>query len=477
MKEFWHVLEDNAAREKIPSVAVAIRQGEDFSFYGTGNADVANGLAPDENTIYPIGSCSKAFIATAIMMLCEDGKLSLNDPVNKHLSDFKLYTDDLTKELTIRDMLSHNSGLSRHDLLYEVYPQGLPMRELVRRMRYMPPVAPFRYRMLYQNHMFTLASLLVEEVSGIPWNEFLQARIFRPAGMTRTFCNLEDCAADANRAKPYKRSADGSIVETEFQDVFESVAAAGSISSTSHDMDRWLRLQLGRGVIDGTRIFTENSARHLHSMQNIIRPGEFFPFDVDELDFESYGLGWLIQTQYGHKMVAHGGAIRGFRTLACFLPDDDMSFTVICNLDGTNFHEMIAYQLSATLLGHEQDNWLEKVMKSVMPAMMAQAESEKAFWASVNPAATPTLPFTAYCGQYASDLYGNMEIAQSKTDTSLFMKLGALEMDLICLGNDSFECKLPGGKHCALTFIQKDGAVIGADWKPETMLRFQRNNS
>ncbi|MDR2380637.1 MAG: serine hydrolase [Bifidobacteriaceae bacterium] len=465
------LLADLAEAEHIPALAVATRAGEDFAFAASGAADLATGRAPDADTIFPIGSCSKAFIATAIAILVDSGAICYDTPVAAVVPGFELATPQLTCGLTVRDMLSHNSGLARHDAIFEVQPRGVDARELVRRLALIPPRAPFRYRMSYQNHMYALASVLVSEVAGEPWDQFLARHVLVPAGMTRTFAHVADFAADPNVAFGYGLDAGGAPRQLAFDDVYHLAGAAGCIASTAHDMDRWLRLQLGCGVIDGTRVFSEAAAAALHAPQTIIRPGEFFPFEATELDFRSYGLGWTIQTLHGRKLVAHGGSIRGFRTLAGFAPDDDVAFFIAGNLEGMTIHEPLGLEVAARLLGWTQDDWLSKLGALMAPLAEAGAASEAEFWASAA-GAVPAHPDTAYTGHYTSELYGEAEIR--RRDGALEAIIGQMRLELRPVGGDGFASVLPNGVHYPLTFDVPGEGAVGFDWTPDTPVRFNR---
>jgi CubicO group peptidase (beta-lactamase class C family) len=472
MEKLQTLLESLTAAEGVPSGIIGLRRGGKLTVFAAGYADRERKLVPNEDTIYAIGSCSKAFIAAAVCMLQEEGKLDLNSPVKRYLPDFRLYTQALTDGLTLRDMLSHSSGLSTHDLLYESVLDDLDIRELVRRMRYMPPKMPFRYGMNYQNHMFALASLLVEEVSGMPWQVFLKTRIFDPLGMSRTFCDLEDFMGEDNYAKPYSRDPDGGVTESFFDPVFRAVAAAGCINSTVHDMDQWLRLQLGRGELEGLRVFSPESAELLFSPQTIIRRGEFFPFSFDEIGAVSYGLGWCLQYFYGHKMVAHGGSINGFRALAAFLPADGVCFSILCNLEGTSLHELMAYQIAAELLGHGGVNWVEKITAAVAPPMRARQEAEARFWAALDANAKPPLPLDRYCGRYRSELYGTMEL--SVRNGTLSAVLGTMTLELFYAGGEKFAARRPGkDRRYEIDFKREGDRPTGFTWNPDTPVFFE----
>ncbi len=471
MKDFEQKLAALAAAEGLPSLVVGLRRGGDFTFYGAGFADIERDHAPDEHTIYPIGSCSKAFIAAALCIACDDGLLTIDTPVRDIVKDFRMYTDELTRTLTVRDTLSHSACISGHNLVWEYSRPDMTMRDIVYMLRYMEPVAPARYRMYYLNNMFTLACVILEDAAKMPWYTFVKTRLLDPLGMTRTFFSPSEYESDLNRALPYSRGGDGKPAGIPPHDVFRSAGAAGCLSSTAHDMDIWLRLHLGRGELGGVRCFSQRSARMMHSTQTVIRPGEFYPFDFpDELRDQGYGLGWCVQNMYGKRLVAHGGVIRGFTSLAAFAPDDGFCYTVICNMNGGNMPNVLGYDIAAKLFGSD-DDWVAKVSAAVAPRMEAAAKQEAARMEALDTNAAPPLPLERYAGDYTNDIYGIMRITRENGKLAAYLE--DMRLDMIFLG-DEFLTVEPRGIKYPLAFTQSGDAVAGFIWNPEVPVEFTR---
>ena len=219
-------------------------------------------MPADENTIYAIASASKAFIATAVCILCDEGKCDLDKPVKAYLPDFEMYDSYMTEHLTVRDALGHRSGLPRHDIMW-LNDRDITIYDVVHRLRYLPPAFEPRARMHYQNLMFTLATVLTEKLSGQRWQDFVTERILKPLGMTRTYLNASDYRGKVpNQAEPYQYRG-GQLERMAYNDI-SHLGSCGCISSTVHDLDRWARLQLGRGQFEGKRVFSEKMADQLH---------------------------------------------------------------------------------------------------------------------------------------------------------------------------------------------------------------------
>ena len=349
---------------RVPSIMAAVTVGGKTFYCGGGSADIEAGKAVDENTVYAIASASKAFIAAAVCILADDGRISLDEPVKKYLLDFAMYDRYMTDHMTMRDAMSHRTGLPRHDLTWYSRPD-MTIMDTVHILRYMPPAFEPRTRMHYQNHMFTLATVLVETVSGMKWYDFVSERILRPLGMDRTFCiPSQFLGRDDNTAMPYALK-DGEICKVPFLDISSSVGCAGCICSTVHDLAIWARLNAGRGSLDGVRIYSEARADDLHMPQMIIKPGEMSPMHFDEVTHTAYGLGWFIESYRGHTLVHHGGTIDGYKSLVGFLPGEDISFAVLSNLNGNQTPAALGYAICDMALDLEPFDWCSKMHDEV----------------------------------------------------------------------------------------------------------------
>lgn len=424
MRSAWHV----------PSIMLAVtRKGETF-YCGGGIADVNTGAAADEHTLYAIASASKAFIATSICMLADEGKLSLDQPVREYLPDFEMFDPYMTEHLTVRDAMSHRTGLPRHDLTWYLHPEH-SIRDLVHLLRYMEPAYEPRTRMHYQNHMFTLATVIVEELSGMPWFEFVESRILQPLGMTRTYCLPVQFRGKADNVAQPHAYVGGQIRSIPYADI-SGVGCAGCITSTVHDLAIWARLQAGEGMLDGRRYFSEARAFDLHTPQMIIKPGEMSAMAFPEVTHTAYGLGWFIESYRGHTLVHHGGTIDGYKSIVGYLPGEELSFTVLSNLERNQSPMALAYAVCDLALGLEPLDWCAKMSGELARMAGMSKNTNDALLAAAEKAGPFVGVLSDYCGRYIHSAYGELKIEEK--GGRLYAALGTVCFELRHIGADGF---------------------------------------
>ena len=395
---------------QVPSIMASIHTNGKTFFVGSGLSDLENAYAATPDTIYAIASASKAFIATALCVLADDGKLSLDDRVIQHMPDFAMFDPYMTEHLTIRDALGHRSGLPRHDLMWFNQPD-LTVHEIVQRVRYLPPAFEPRARMHYQNLMFSLASVLVERLTGMAWQDFVKLRLLDPLGMTSTYTRAKeyrDLGTD-NVSQPYGL-ADGVVTKVPYN-FLDNVGCAGCISSTVRDLDKWARLHQGRGVFEGKRIFSDAMADNLHNPQMIIKSGEMFAWDFPGyVDMTAYGQGWFIESYRGHKLVHHGGTIDGYKSLVGFMPNEDVAFSILTNLNGNQSPSALGYYICDVLLGLEEIDWSQKLRDAMaVAAEKVKTANDGILQQTVNPPAA-SHAIEDYAGTYTHPGYGSLGI-------------------------------------------------------------------
>ena len=300
---------------KVPGLAVAVVKDDRLIHArGYGVKEVGRPDLVDEHTLFAVGSTSKAFTTAALGMLVDEGKLDWDDRVVEGLSGFRLYDPYVTREMRIRDLVTHRSGLSRADRLWYV---GYPREEVLRRIRFHEPTWSFRTHYGYQNIMFLAAGQIIPEVTGTSWDDFVDRRIFTPLGMERSNTSVTALEGDANVATPHML-VEGEPVPIRYRNI-DNVGPAGSINSSTAEMARWVRLHLGGGVFEGRRLLKEETVAEIHSPQTVMPIDE----DIRELypttHFRAYGFGWYLQDHRG----AEGGAARGWDRRDAGLRGDD----------------------------------------------------------------------------------------------------------------------------------------------------------
>ena len=298
------------ARDQIPGVAVGVVERGHLVFArGFGYRDVDKHLPVTPDTLFPLGSCSKAFTATAIALLADEGRIALDAPVRTYLPDFSLEDPVASATLTTRDLLTHRSGLPRHDLFW--YQAPFSRDELYRRLRFLEPGGPPRTRWRYNSLMFVVAGRIVEKVSGESWESFVQARILLPLDMRRTLLSAEAMEADSDHASPYAMR-EGSVRKIPMLKGLSAIAPAGAVQTSVRDLARWLTFHATRSP----GLLGEGMWRELH------RPQAEMPApDQPEVQHPYYALGWIHESYRGHPLVVHNGAIDGFTVHLGFLPE------------------------------------------------------------------------------------------------------------------------------------------------------------
>ena len=424
----------------VPGIAIAVvRDSQVVLTKGYGWANVEEKQRVDAGTLFAIGSSSKAFTATGVMQLVDEDKVDLDEPVITYVPDFKLYNDELTKNLTVRDLLCHRSGLPRHDVAW--YGSGSTREELIAKMAYLEPNAQLRETWQYQNFMFMAAGYLIEQVTGQSWEAYTQKHLFDPLQMSNSNFSVIDLQKTANRAWPYQEE-EGEVKVMEYRNI-DAIGPAGSINSNATEMANWLILQLNEGRFQGKQVISGTSLHETHKPQ-MVMPGDM---TTDEIFYSSYGLGWMITSYRGHLRVEHGGNIDGFSASVCVMPRDGIGIVVLTNMNGTALTGVIRNYIVDKMLDLEVHDWntelLEQRNKAREASLLATEEEEDL--ARVNGTAPSHAP-ADYVGLYRHPGYGQIEVRQ-KDDGSLEIGLNELGFsDLVHYHYDVFKVESAFGQ-------------------------------
>lgn len=392
----------------VPGVAIAIvKDGTVVLAKGYGLRNVQANLPVTADTIFAIGSSTKAFTTMAMGMLVEEGKLEWDKPVATYLPKFALMDKVAGERMTPRDLVTHRSGLPRHDLVW--YNAKLSRPELVARLPYLQPNEDFRETFQYQNLMFLTAGYLTGEVAGTSWEEVLRSRILEPLGMRSSNFAVSESQKTRDFATPYTLK-EKTPIDIPFR-VIDAVGPAGSINSTVNDMARWLLLHLGGGMVDGKRVVAARQIQEMHRPQMVIQT---FPglFDDPEIQQPSYGLGWFIESYRGKKRVHHGGNIDGFSAMVSLLPDDGLGVVVLTNLNGTPLPGIVARHASDRMLGLQSIDWNGRALKRRDVGEKASAVAKKAAGEERKTGTTPAHRLDEYTGEYSHPAYGSILVTR-----------------------------------------------------------------
>jgi CubicO group peptidase (beta-lactamase class C family) len=393
---------------KVPGVAIAVvRNDSVIHAKGYGVRTIGKPEPVDERTVFAIGSASKAFTAAAIGMLVDDGKLRLEDPATKHLPGFQLYDPYVTREITVRDLLTHRSGLERGDLMW--YGNDFDRPEILRRVRFLEPSWSLRSTFGYQNIMYIAAGEVAAHVTGKSWDDVIRDRIFQPLGMTSSLTSIVPLAKLPNVATPHAELED-TVRAIPYKNI-DNVAAAGSINSHVIDMANWLRLQLGNGKFEGKPLMSTSTATEMHTPQTIIRLEGIWGLAHPESNFLSYGLGWFLADYKGRKLVHHGGNIDGMTALVAMLPEENTGVVILTNMDGSFMTYALMYRLFDGFLGAEPKDWSGEFRKAIEGLEGAAEEAEKKQIEQRAKNTKPSLALKDYAGTYTDSMYGDAKVA------------------------------------------------------------------
>jgi CubicO group peptidase (beta-lactamase class C family) len=405
----------------VPGAAIAIvEKGETVLARGYGLKRFDKELRVGPDTIFATGSTGKAFTTAALAILVDRRKIKWDDKVIDHLPGFRLWDPWVTREMTIRDLLVHRSGLGlgAGDLLF-VPNSDRTRRESVAALRYIKPATSFRSTYAYDNVLYMVAGLLVEEVSGKSWEHFVEEEIFVPAGMVNSTVRDDIRIRVPDRALPHAKLGGpvrgrGSLqLLDEASTVSQNAAPAGSLAISARDMTQWLKIQLARGALPtgGARLFsTEQSAEMWRPVQ--LQPIAPRPPSLTATApmFYTYALGWDVQDYRGSKVVWHGGYVFGYMAAVVLIPDKDVGFAIMINAEEGQVVRGLMYELLDHYLGVGGENWVDRLdayKRDQTEAAIAALQSNEA---EVKPVG-PSLPLQAYTGTYTDPWYGQIHIS------------------------------------------------------------------
>jgi CubicO group peptidase (beta-lactamase class C family) len=401
---------------EVPGVAIAIVKGDQIVLAkGYGVRKFGDPAPVDERTLFAIGSSSKAFTAAAVAMLVDEGKVKWDDPVTKYLPGFEMYDPYVTRELTVRDLLTHRSGLQRGDFLW--YGTELDREEILRRTRFLKPSWSVRSTFGYQNLMYLAAGQLVSRVSGKSWDEFIHQRFFVPLTMSSSSTSVNAFKTANNVATPHAK-VEEKVTVIPWRNI-DNIAPAGSINSNVADMAQWVRLQLGQGTFQNQRLFTAAAAKEMHAAQTIIRFEPPYSMFYPEAHFLNYGLGWFLSDYRGRKVVEHGGAIDGMRAQVAMIPEEKLGLVVLSNLNGSALPVALMYRIFDSFLGAPPRDWSGDLLKTAKTLEQAAKAAEKKQEIEHVAGTNPSVALEKYAGTYRNDLYGDVKVTYDAGKLSL----------------------------------------------------------
>ena len=434
-----------------PGMSVAVVQdGRVAVAKGYGVRRLGSKQPVDTHTSFPIGSESKAITAAALAVLVDDGKLKWSDRVVDRLPGFRMYDPYATEHMTVRDLLTHRSGLGlgEGDLL--IFPTNDRTRaEIVHALRYLAPVTGFREQFAYDNILYIVAGALVESVTGRTWEAFVSDRIFKPAGMDDAHPNYEPqapgvTALHARTNGPIRGMGDQGVIDAPAG--FDVIAPAGAVTLSAADAAKWMQLQLAHGALPagGGRVFSVAQADEMWKPVVVVPADEFrLPGSLAAMqpDLQTYALGWFVETWRGHRVIEHSGAVFGAVAMLYMIPDLHLGVSVVINSEDSGARRAVMFHILDHYVGAPETDWIS-VLDRTRTEMTSAAAAAVAKVVASSPATGETASGSParYTGSYADPWYGRMNVSR-RTDGGLairFERTPGMEGRLEPLGGDRF---------------------------------------
>jgi CubicO group peptidase (beta-lactamase class C family) len=400
----------------VPGIAVAVvKDGKVIHAKGYGLRSLNTKQKVDENTLFGIASNSKAFTVAALGMLMDEGKLKWDDKVRDYIPDFKMYSPYVTDAFTIRDLLTHRSGLGlgAGDLMFWPDSNNFSVNDIIHNLRYLKPVSEFRTKYDYDNLLYIVAGTIVSKVSGMPWEEFIETKIMKPLGMTQSFASYERVKNKTNVIDPHA-PVDG-VVKVIRRDWSPTANPAGGIYSNITDMSKWIIMQMHDGKYgEGLKnqLFSEAVHKDMWTLQTIIpvnNPGTY------NTHFAGYGLGWFLSDQNGYKVPTHTGGLAGIVTQVTLVPELQLGIIVFTNQQSGAAFTAITNTIKDSYFGKPKTDWINKYHEGVV---QREAEAKKItdnIWKEIETAQknnSGKQNLSLYTGTYKDPWFGEVVISE-----------------------------------------------------------------
>ncbi len=399
---------------KVPGLGVSIVfDGEVILARGYGYRNLEDEVPATADTLFAIGSNSKSFTVTLLGMLADDGLFDWDTPVKEYMPDWRLHDPVATDLMTAKDLVTHRSGLPRHDLVW--LQTGFSREELFSRLQYLEPTEPFRYKYQYQNLMFMSAGILAERLTGKSWETLIDERVFGPLGMGRANLSVGDSQKDADFSYPYIHRDEGAPERVPFRNI-DAVGPAGSINASAREMAKYVQFHIDYGKVGDEQLLSEQTARAMQSPQMPISGPQLVAFftgtEPGVLGDPSYGLGLMTGSYRGHKHVRHGGGIDGFISSMEWLPHNRIGVVVLSNSSGSGtVPGLVVRNAFDRLLGLEPIDWAGQARDSQAAAKVAAEQAEETATAERHQGTSPSHELDDYAGSFAHPGYGNAEVS------------------------------------------------------------------
>jgi CubicO group peptidase (beta-lactamase class C family) len=422
----------------VPGIGVAVVVKDKVVFAkGYGYRDHGAKLPFTTKTVVPIASNTKLFTATAAGLLVEDGKLDWDKPVRQYVPGIQFYDDQLSAAVTVRDMLAHRTGITRHDSIW--YKSDFTRKELYERLKYLEPTQPMRQTFLYNNMMYAGAGYVIELLSGKSCEEFVTDRLLRPLGMTSTVFSIEDLQKQPEHGVPFTERRDSfELYRIPYYSEAAGVGPAGSMNSNLEDMSRWVSAQLNGGVLDGKQVIPASVIKETMAPALAMPNTGLEARGFGELLNAAYGTGRWTASYRGHLIAYHGGDINGFHSQVSVAPYDGVGVVVLVIGDhAAPLYNVVSYNVYERMLAMDLTPWSERMLAIRLKGKEAGKQARAKAGAGRVEGTRPSHPLGDYVGEFEHPAYGLVTI--SKEDAGLLFDFHKIKLPLMHFHYDRFD--------------------------------------
>ena len=456
---------------QIPGLSVAIIKNDEIVFMkGFGVTKVNGSETVDENTLFMIGSNTKAFTSTALSILQESGVLNLNDKVKKWMPDFNLKDTLASKEVNIVDLLSHRIGFETFQGDFTYWTSKLSRAQVIQKMSLIEAPYSFRTKWGYCNAAYVTAGELIPRVINKTWEETVKDSILLPLKMNRTLMLAEELKKASNAAFPHTK-IDDNVVEIPIANI-NNLAPAGSMSSSAKDMTNWLFAQLNNGKINGEQILSAKSIREIRRTSSILGVDSR---DNQETHFYLYGLGLMINDRDGKLVYSHGGAVDGFLSQVMFVPEENLGIVVLTNTDKNNFYDDLTNEIRDAFLSLPYKGYSYTSLKNFKADELTKNNKIDSLKHIVKLNNISSLPIDAYTGDYENGIYGKINVKLEENKLNIYFSnhpdlIGKLEH----IQNNNYLCTytMPIMGTVEIPFKIENNKVIGLTLRVDDFIEF-----
>lgn len=388
---------------EVPGLALAVVSGGELVLAkGYGVTELGASTAVDANTLFAIASTTKAMTVALLGTQVDAGELAWDDRVSLHLPGFELADPFVTREVTIRDLLTHRTGLAYAEGLW--YGSDRTRSEILERVALIPSAYSLRDGFIYQNIMYLAAGQLSAQVAGVSWEQLIDERLFGPLDMPRSTPTTSAAQLISNVARPHDRVG-GEILVIE-NEIGDALAPAGAVWSSVQEMSHWMRMLLAGGEWSGERVLSEASVAEMFAPQTVIRGGGAYPYlHMLEPHWNTYGLGWFQLDYNGRAVSFHTGSIDGMSAIVGLVPDEGLGIVVLANLDHAELRHALLWKTLDLFAGElEGRDWSAELLPFYAERASEQEQERKQRDAARQPGTEPSLALKEFVGSYRNEL-------------------------------------------------------------------------